>query len=487
MKDTIQAALHHLKSRGVEYADVRRMAGRSERLAVKNGRVQSVNRAEDAGFGVRVLHKGAWGFAAAPEGSDGPDGAEELLIRTADRAMAVAEAAARVNPKGVRLDRSPPEVGTYAGLCEEDPFQVPLEEKIDLLVRASEAMTHPKAVAAAARMVSFRVEKIFAGADGAWIEQAFTETGAGLTCTVAEGSEIQTRSFPTGHGGDFAQRGYEFIREMGLAEAAPGVLEEALALLSAPPVPEGDYDIILGSDQLCLQMHESCGHPVELDRVFGDEISLAGGSFLTPDKRGSFHYASDLVNIYADGTIPGALGSYGYDDEGVKPRRVPIVEEGLFVGYMSSRESAALLGEESNGCMRADSWGRIPLIRMVNINLEPGGRGAPTLDDLIADTRRGLLIETNKSWSIDDQRLHFQFGCETAREIRNGRLGALYKDPIYAGITPRFWNSCDAVCGASDWRMWGLPNCGKGVPMQTAHVGHGAAPARFRGVRVRSE
>ncbi len=481
MKDNTQAVLDHLKGRGVEYGDVRRMATRQERLSVKNGRVQTVQRSEDAGFGIRVIQRGAWGFAAVPEE---PDGLEERLIHTADRAVAVAEAAARVNRDRVRLDRSPPETGRYEGVCEEDPFLVPLEEKIDHLVRASEGMMHPKVTAAFARMAAFRVEKTFMSTDGARTEQSFTETGAGLTCTVREGNDIQTRSFPTGHGGDFAQRGFEVVRGMGLVEAAPGVLEEALGLLAAPPVPAGEWDIILESSQLCLQVHESCGHPIELDRVFGDEISLAGGSFLTPDKRGRFHYGSKWINIHADGTIPGALGSYGYDDEGVPPRRVPIVQEGLFLGYMSSRESAARLNENSNGCMRADSWGRIPLIRMVNINLEPGGPGSPTIDELIADTRRGLFIETNKSWSIDDQRLHFQFGCESAREIRDGKLVALYKNPIYAGITPQFWNSCDAVCGESEWRMWGLPNCGKGVPMQTAHVGHGAAPARFRGVRV---
>ncbi|MFQ5914002.1 MAG: TldD/PmbA family protein [Nitrospinota bacterium] len=484
MKDSIETALHHLKRRGVEYADIRRIATRNQRLAVKNGRVQSVNQGQDGGYGVRVIHKGAWGFAAAPEG---PGDTGEALIRIAERSLAVAEAASRVNRDKARLGPSPPEVGGYQGLCEEDPFEVSLEEKIDLLVRATEAMSHPRTVAAVGRMVANRLEKVFASTEGAWIEQEFVETGAGLTCTVSQGGDIQSRSFPTGHGGDFAQRGYEFVRGMGLVEAAPKILEEALALLAAPPVPEGEWDIILETSQLCLQVHESCGHAVELDRVFGDEISLAGGSFLTTDKRGSFRYGSNLINIYADGTIPGALGTYGYDDEGVKPRRVRIVEGGRFVGYMTSRESAANLDEESNGCMRADSWIHIPLIRMVNVNLEPGGREAPTLEELIADTQRGLYIETNKSWSIDDQRLHFQFGCETAREIRHGRLGALYKDPIYSGVTPKFWNSCDAVCGGSEWRMWGLPNCGKGVPAQIARVGHGAAPARFRGVRVWSQ
>ncbi|MBI2880604.1 MAG: TldD/PmbA family protein, partial [Candidatus Tectomicrobia bacterium] len=309
MRDHIQAVLHHLRSRGVEYADVRRMAARSQELAVKNGRVQSVNQGEEAGYGIRVIHKGAWGFAAASEGLDGP-GAEGALIRVAEKALSVAEAASRVNRERVRLDESPPEVGSYRGLCEEDPFAVPLEEKIDLLVRTTEILSHPRTLAASARMVCHRVEKTFASTEGAWVEQEFTETGAGMSCTVAEGGEVQTRSFPTSDAGNYAQRGYEFIRETGLAEAAPRVLEEGLALLKAPGVPEDEWDIILASNQMVLQLHESCGHAIELDRVFGDEISLAGGSFLTTDRRGRFRYGSDLIHIYADGTLPGALGSY---------------------------------------------------------------------------------------------------------------------------------------------------------------------------------
>jgi len=239
--------------------------------------------------------------------------------------------------------------------------------------------------------------------------------------------------------------------------------------------------IILDSDQLALQVHESIGHPIELDRVLGTEASYAGTSFVTIDKLGTFRYGSDKVVVVADATVPGGLGTFGYDDEGTAAQRVMIIDHGMFIGYLSSRETAPVIGRESSGAMLADGWNRIPLIRMTNINLEPGEW---SLDDLIADTDRGIFFSTNKSWSIDDRRLNFQFGTEIAREITNGRLGKIYKNPNYTGITPEFWNSCDAVCNKEHWQLWGLLNCGKGEPGQAMHVGHGTAPARFRNVRV---
>jgi TldD protein len=239
--------------------------------------------------------------------------------------------------------------------------------------------------------------------------------------------------------------------------------------------------VILDGSQLALQVHESCGHPTELDRALGYEASYAGTSFLTLEKRGSFRYGSPLVNIYADATIPGALGSFGFDDEGVPAQRSALIQNGIFVGYLTSRETASTLGERSNGTMRADGWNRIPIIRMTNINLEPGDW---ELDDLIADTDDGIYMAVNKSWSIDDKRLNFQFGTQLAYEIKQGKLGRMLKNATYTGITPDFWGSCDAICSARHWRIWGLPNCGKGQPSQSAHVAHGAAPARFRNVRV---
>jgi TldD protein len=215
--------------------------------------------------------------------------------------------------------------------------------------------------------------------------------------------------------------------------------------------------------------------------VLGTEAAFAGTSFLTTDKLNSFRYGSDVVNITADATIPGGLGTFGYDDEGVPAQATPVVRNGLFMGYLTSRETATALGQRSNGAMRASGWNRIPLIRMTNVSLEPG---AWTLEGLIADTKEGLYMETNKSWSIDDRRLNFQFGTEVAREIKNGKLGDLVKNATYTGITPQFWGGCDAVCNRDHWVVWGTPNCGKGQPEQVAHTGHGAAPARFRNVQI---
>jgi TldD protein len=228
-------------------------------------------------------------------------------------------------------------------------------------------------------------------------------------------------------------------------------------------------------------VHDSIGHPIELDRVFGTEAAYAGTSFLTTEKLGNFKYGSEHVNVVADATEPGGLGTFGFDDEGVPAQRTEIVRNGLFLGYLTSRETAAALGQRSNGAMRASGWNRIPLIRMTNVSLEPGDW---TLDDMIADTDDGIYMETNRSWSIDDKRLNFQFGTEIGREIKNGKLGDLVKNATYTGITPQFWGSCDAVGNRDTWVVWGTPNCGKGQPQQTMGTGHGASPARFRNVKV---
>ncbi|MEK7680033.1 MAG: TldD/PmbA family protein, partial [Deltaproteobacteria bacterium] len=239
--------------------------------------------------------------------------------------------------------------------------------------------------------------------------------------------------------------------------------------------------VILDTTQLALQIHESCGHPAELDRVLGSELGFAGGSFLSLDKHGIYRYGSPQVNLYADPRDPGGAGSYCYDDEGVRAQRVDLVRDGVFAGYLNSRESAGATGMRPNGSMRAEGWDSGPLVRMSNISIEPG---TPTLAELIADTKDGLFLSTNRSWSIDDQRLNFQFGTEIAWEIKNGRIRQVYKNPVYYGMTPVFWSACDAVCSKADWRMWGLNSCAKGEPLQTASVGHGASPARFRGVSV---
>jgi TldD protein len=324
-----------------------------------------------------------------------------------------------------------------------------------------------------------RIRKTFASTEGSYVEQTLVETGAGIEALAVGSDDAQRRSFPNSFGRQHSTAGYEYFLSLDLANNAVKTAEQAVELLTAKPCPDDVTTVILDSSQAALQVHESCGHPIELDRVFGTEASYAGTSFLTLDKRGGYRYGSDQVNIVADATLPGALGTFGFDDEGVPAQRTVIVENGIFKNYLTSRETAARLSESSSGTMRADGWNRIPLIRMTNINLEPGEW---SLDDLIADTDRGVYLETNRSWSIDDVRLNFQFGTEIGWEIRDGKLGAMLKNATYTGITPRFWGACDAVC--RERTVWGTPNCGKGQPSQSMHVGHAASAIRVRGVQI---
>jgi TldD protein len=433
--------------------------------------------------GVRALVRGAWGFAATCSED------ASALRAVCDRAVEVARATAIVSPERVRLSPVEAHSGSYTSPCAEDPFEVPIGERVDLLKGAVEALRINDAIRGAEGFIeATREEKRFLSTEGADLTQTFTYSGSGLTATAVRGDEVQRRSYPADTMGYHTAAGFEAIRALKLIERAPGVAEEAMALTKAPPCPTGKKTLILGSHQLALQIHESCGHPTELDRALGDEVSLAGGSFLTPDLLGRFRYGSEEVTLVADATCEGGLGTFGWDDEGVAARKYPLVDRGEFVGYLTSRETSPLLRGYSGpvgGAVRAQDWSRLPLIRMVNINLEPGDAGS--LEDLIADTKDGILMDANRAWSIDDLRLNFKFGCQVAWEIKKGKRTRLLRNPVYEGRTPSFWASCDAVCGESEWKLWGLPHCGKGEPMQLARVGHGTAPARFRKVRVGSK
>lgn len=476
MKDIAERALNAAQLQGASYADIRIVGQQTQSVRVKNGHVDGLLHNQSQGLGMRVIVNGAWGFASSSLTT------LQEAVRLATQATQIARASSLTQARPVVLGPSEVHVASYQTPVQTDPFSVPLQEKIALLLAADQGMRRVKGIAVTESNMEFLKEtKVFASSEGSYIEQEFTESGAGIEATALGENELQTRSFPNSFGRQQRKAGYEFIRELQLIENSERIAEEAVALLSAPQCPGGVTTVILDSSQLALQVHESCGHPAELDRALGDEASFAGTSFLTPDKLGSFRYGSPLVNIVADATIPGALGSFGYDDEGIPAQHSPIIHDGIFVGYLMSRESAARLGKRSNGTMRADGWNRIPIIRMTNINLDPG---TWTLDDLIADTDDGIYMAVNKSWSIDDKRLNFQFGTQLAYEIRKGKLTRLLKNATYTGITPQFWGSCDAICNEQHWQVWGLPNCGKGEPVQAAHVAHGAAPARFRNVRV---
>jgi TldD protein len=477
MRDLTDRALDTASALGAGYADVRLVRRLEESVAVKTGRVEGVASGETEGFGVRVLVDGAWGFASS----------HVLTTAEADRVAAEAVRIARASGTALRepviLDDRPPATGTYESPVEQDPFAIALETKIDDLLAADRAATSVKGIAFTESMYAAQREwKTFAATDGSFTEQTITHVGTAVEANAIDGDEHQRRSFPDA-GGGWQAAGYEYIRGRALAERAGPLAEEAVELLSAPQCPSGRFTIILDPSQLYLQLHESCGHPTELDRVFGTEASYAGTSFLTTDKLESgFRYGSDLIDIVADATAPGGLGTFGWDDEGVAAQSVPLVKEGIFVGYLSSRETAPRIGRQSGGAMRADGWNRIPLIRMTNINLLP--RDGMSLDEIVADTDDGLYLASNRSWSIDDRRLNFQFATEVAYEIKGGKKGRLFKNPTYTGITYEFWRSCDAVGDERSYVMLGTPNCGKGEPGQTGHVGHAVPGARFRDVQV---
>jgi len=479
MKDFAHRALDTAQARGASYADVRVIGIRQRYLSTKNGHPAQVREAESFGLGIRVIAEGAWGFAATDDLN------RPSVDRTAAQAVAIARASALAKKDDIRLAPEEKIVDRWAGPCRIDPFTVPVSTCVDLLLKVDAELRAVQGVTLAEALMDFRrIEQLFVSSLGSEIYQVKTQTGTGFVATSFHENEIQRRSYPNSFGGQYQTKGYELVEELDLASNARRIAEEAVALHRADQCPSGVKDIILGSAQLGLQIHESIGHPIELDRVLGAEANFAGMSFLTLEKLGQLKYASDIVNVVADATPahgPG-LGTFAFDDEGVPAQCTPIIKNGLFVGYLTSRETAAAVGQaRSSGAMRAEGWNRIPLIRMTNVSLLAGqGR----LAELIASTDDGIYMETNRSWSIDDRRYNFQFGTEIGWEIKGGKITRMLKNPTYAGITTEFWNSCDAICGLESWVLWGTPNCGKGQPMQTMGTGHGASPARFRRVQV---
>jgi TldD protein len=483
MKEIAGWALNVCEARGVQYAEVRLVDDRRRALATKNGKIGSANDSESMGYGIRVLADGAWGFAA------GEDLSRAAVEKTAGNAVAIARASASVRQQEVQLLPEKAHQADWTSPCQIDPFTISVEQNLELLTRIDGELRATAGVTLAEANLNFRRhEQWFYSSEGSDIHQVRTVTGAGYAAYAFSGSEIMKRSYPNSFGGQWQNRGYELIGELQLVENARRIGEEAVALHRADQCPEGKFTIILDSSQLALQVHESVGHPIELDRVLGMEANFAGMSFLTLDKLRQLRYGSELVNVVADATEahgPG-LGTFAFDDEGVPAQCTPIIQNGLFTGYLTSRDTAAKTGlARSGGCMRSESWNRTPMIRMTNVSILPGD-GPLTLEQLIAGTDSGIFMQTNRSWSIDDKRYNFQFGTEIGWEIKGGKLGRMLKNPSYSGITTEFWNSLDAICSRDQWTLWGTPNCGKGQPQQIMGTGHGAAPARFRNIAVGS-
>jgi TldD protein len=473
--DALDSALRH----GVTYADVRAVQTRERELATKNGKPGQVASGESAGIGIRVLASGCWGFAATDDlTKSGVEAAAALAVE-------IARSSALAKKHDVILAPEDKYEATWVSPCRIDPFSVSVEEQLSLLTAVDQELRRKTGVTLAqASMVFHRSRQVFVSSLGSVIDQTRTFSGAGFEAFSFQGEQIQKRSYPNSFGGQHQLKGYELIHELQLLDHAPRVAEEAVALHSADQCPEGRFHLIVDGSQLGLQVHESIGHPIELDRVLGSEANYAGMSFLTLDKLNHLRYGSPLVNAVCDSRLehgPG-LGTFAFDDEGVPAQSADIIRNGQFVGYMTSRETAAAIGQaRSNGTMRATGWTRLPLIRMTNVSLLPG---AQSLEEVFAGVAHAIYMETNRSWSIDDKRYNFQFGCEIAWEIRNGKRIRMLKNPTYSGITTEFWNSCAAIANRDHWVLWGVPNCGKGQPEQVIGTGHGASPSRFHDIKI---
>ena len=474
-KNLVALAFNMAKLKGASYVDVRLIRKQDEYIAMKNGRVEALKRDDDSGIGIRVIVNGSWGFAATAKLN------KNDIVNTAALAVKVAKASSTLKAKDILLDMREKVVGNYQTKIIKDPFEISLDQKIALLLQADEIMRKVTGVALAESELTFSKKfQIFASSNDSYIEQVIYQSGGFISATAVKGNITGDRSYP-GMRGHYKTAGYEFIESQKFLDHAERVASEAVALISAQDCPSIKTTVITDGSMTAIQIHETIGHPTELDRVLGTEVSLAGKSHLTTDKLHKFQMGAPHINITHDATIEGGLGSFGYDDEGVPAQKTYLIKDGIFNNYLTSRETAPVIGQKSNGAMRADSWASIPLIRMTNINLLPG---TWKIEDLIADTEDGIYLESAGSPSIDDMRLNYHISSEVGWLIKNGKKTEMVRRPSYSGISYEIWRNCDAICNENYWDVWGVPNCGKGDPTQTMTVGHGASPARFRNIKI---
>ncbi len=468
-----ELALKRIAASGAEYGDIRIQDSVTEHIEGEDRRIASVKDIRDIGFGVRVLYHGAWGFAASSVLS------LEEVPRVTDLAIEIAKGSASVALEKVRLAPEPVHRDRIVTPCRIDPFTVPLEKKTDLLLNTMETLHRQSGIArSSASLWARRDRKLFVSTEGTHLEFDLLAGQGECTATALYESRFASRSCNT----PYLRQGYELIEDADLQREASRVAVQAVEKVKASVVDAGQYDLVLDPEHLSLTIHESCGHPSELDRALGYEANYAGTSFLTTEKLGSFRYGSSHVNLVADNTEPDTLAATGYDDDGVSCQKWDVIREGIFVGYCTNREVAPKIGAtRSRGSNRADGWGSVPIVRIANIGLEPG---SATVDQLIADVKRGIYIEGHGSYSIDQRRYNFQFGGDAFWLIEHGRRTHMLRDVIYHGITPEFWKSCDGVAERAARRRYGFITCGKGQPGQSGWMTHAASPARFRQVQV---
>jgi TldD protein len=475
LEEVVGRALDAAKRAGASYADVRIVRRRRELARTRDESIADLVDDESYGVGVRVIVDGAWGFAATShvEGNN--------AAKCAERAAAIARANSKVKEAPIAL--AP--VATYRGKWQTklriDPFAVPLAEKVDLLLSLwRDAHAVPEVKHATGTIESDGEWKLFGSSDGTLVEQSITRVQAGLDVTAIDGGEFITRRSEVAP----RQAGWEHVVESSLRHGARKMAEDAVQKLKSASVEPGKRDLILAPSHLWLTIHESVGHPTELDRALGYEANFAGTSFATVDKLGKLQYAAHDVSIFADKTTPGALATCAWDDDGEETQRWDIVKDGLFVGYQTTREQAGWIGEKrSRGTSYADSFASFPFQRMPNVSLAPGKKPM-SLDDMIAATDDAILITGDGSWSIDHQRYNFQFGGQMFYEIKSGKIARTLRDVAYQSNSLDFWRSLDMLGGEASWDLFGSMSDGKGEPQQSNAVSHGCPPARFRQVNV---
>lgn len=469
-------AVGEARSSGASYADCRYVEIEDESLSFSNGSPESVQKSSDKGLGVRVLVDGAWGFFGTSVITT------KEISRAVKKAIEIGKAAAGLNDKPVELADTESYKDNYVSNFIKDPFEVSLKEKLDYLSELDGAMAAHEELSSRDSHIDFRkTSSFFASSEGTQVQQKIIHSGVGIDLGMSSSRrERASRSYPK-NGGQYECKGYELLSEYDFKSEIPRLFEEVKALLAAAACPSKITDIVFEGSVVSLLIHELIGHPLELDRVFGSERNFSGTSFATVDKLGSLRYGSSIINVVSDPTHAYGLASYGYDDEGVKARRADLIKDGILAGYLSSRETAALIGERSTGAMRADSWGNIPIVRITNVNLAPGDK---SFNDIISSVDDGIYMSTISSWSPSDDRSSFEFGCEIAWEIKGGKPGQVFKNPTFSGKTLEFWNSVKAIGDESSWKIWGTPNCGKGQPGQNARTAQGASPILVSNVRV---
>jgi TldD protein len=471
-----QAAINTAQSLGASYADCRFVETRGESLGYTDGAPEAVSSTIDTGFGVRVIANGSWGFFGSSQLS------EKEARRAAGMALDIARASNLVNKAPIELAPVQAYRDDYKSNFRIDPFTIPLTQKLEYLSNLDKLMAENGQVSTRGASLDFRkAETYFVSTIGSRIRQTIVHSGVGIELGIAKSRrERFLRSFPQ-NGGQYESRGYELLDTFDFASAIPRLAEEAVALSTAADCPAVVTNVVLESSVVGLVIHELVGHPLELDRVFGAERNFSGTSFATIDQLDKLQYAAPIVSLVSDASHPYGLGSFGFDDEGVKAHKIDLIKSGILTGYLSSRETAARIARPSSGAMRADGWGNIPIVRMTNTNLLPGDK---TLDELFAAAGDGLYMSAISSWSPSDDRSSFEFGCEVAREIKGGKLGQIYKNPTFSGRTVDFWNSVAAIGNEETFKVWGTPNCGKGQPGQNARTGQGACPILVTNLKV---